>query len=52
MSEKTIEAMKKILEEKKKKQLKDQKDYNPFKKIGSTQGPKVNRKFGGSNNKV
>lgn len=51
MSEKTMKAMKKILEMKKAKQTEQQK-HRPDKKLGTPQTSKKNQKPGGSNNKI
>lgn len=51
MTEKTMEAMKKILEKKKAQQVEQQK-HRPDKKIGTGQAPKKNQKQGGIKNKV
>ncbi|MBE0451183.1 MAG: hypothetical protein IBX70_10085 [Clostridia bacterium] len=51
MSEKAKEAMKKILEKRKEKEIEHQK-YRPDKKLGHAQSSKKNQKPGGSNNKV
>ena len=51
MSDKTMDAMKKILEKKKAQQVEQQK-HRPDKKLGTPQSSKKNQKPGGSNNKV